>query len=190
MHYGSIDRSLCERIRWDRLASNLRFAFDDLEFTGESSAYLSDAFCRFRVDESSGLENTSGRAWTFVSRDPERAYASYQGAMASAEEERSSRWPTVIEGIDGWWDGGAYLEQYREAGYFKPLLDVQYHIYHANLYIWVWFRGQVADDDLEQADALAIGHDLAAALIEEAIRLVPCEALGGAPPPTHCDAQE
>jgi hypothetical protein len=194
LRYNPVDAALCESMDLAGILRDADLTIERPRFTGtpteggvdEPSYWV--ASCEFDTKSDDLPYVYSGDVGVVVTKNPSLAYDAYGREVDSVEQQvadevdGAGRWGNLTP-IAAWWAEGIYAEYERGL----DIISIVYRVYHENMHMRASFNVSYDPGQLEKEAVGAIGHDLAEALIEEAIGFVPCEALGDAPTPTHCD---
>lgn len=191
IHYEPVGGELCERIRWDHIASasGLTMAGGEsfqgsaagpFQQMGPSAEYYWTGGCELDT-EAEFLWSSGGELRVRVYEEPEPTFQHYEG-FVEAEVEASG--DKIVETVDGWWSEGTYVEDFTP-GYAGSAI-VWYHIYDENLFLSLMYGGSlVGSEQLDREDAVAHFDRVATALLEEVRANLPCRSLVD-PPATEC----
>jgi len=198
VRYNPVNATLCESMDLEGILRDVGLTMERPRFNGTPDEptpgvdefQLWVATCEFDTEPDDPLYIYSAGVGVAVTEDPRRAYGAYGIEINLIEKDITEEVDSEgasggITPIDGWWEEGVYAE-YEPGGL---IVSIVFRVYHENLHMGASFNISYKPAQIEREAVGAFGRGLAEALIDEAIRLVPCEALGGAPPPTHCDDQ-
>jgi hypothetical protein len=199
LRYDPIDSTLCGGMDLENLFLDFELAIHASRAApegppdgGEPAAWFATCQFRFGAEGAPAFsDDSSNETGVIVTREPDDAHRVYREEVGSAErriadDELIFADSATVDPVDGWWTAGTATEEYWN-GHPNPSVRVEYYIYDENLRLRTDLVLHFEGEELEQGAATAIAHDMARALVNEAVGLVPCQPLSGASSATHCD---
>lgn len=183
VHYGVFGGEVCGEVAWDILSSELGLevtaslrAEDGPDVPPSPDDTLSDSLwyaeCDiegFRTDADMPMRRAAGHVIVVGYPDPPDAHQRYVNQFEEAQRRSDSQ---VVAPIEGWWDDGFYEEQWDSAR-IRRGLDLNYHLYHENLYVWVWLTAAMSSGVREEGSEVL--HKFARGVIDAVEAPLPVE---------------